>query len=30
MDRLTRPSIEHVMRVEDEAHEDDRADVGGR
>lgn len=29
MDRLTRPSIEHVIRVQDEAGADDRADVDG-
>ncbi len=29
MDRLTRPSVEHVIRVQDEAGADDRAGVGG-
>ncbi len=30
MDRLTRPSVEHVIRVQDEADADDRSDIGGR
>jgi hypothetical protein len=30
IDRLARPSIEYVIRVQEEAQEDDRADVGGR